>query len=107
MSGVAYGSTRIAAGKVQQVLNWPGTQDTYRKIPTCLLYDQNGRVLAWGIEAKSNGPIPGTYKCEWVSPPFMTKIFVTHHLRLSLNCTLSLPYFGTREASTLVYHLYQ
>lgn len=67
MSGVAYGSTRIAGGKVQQVLNWPGTQDTYRKIPTCLLYDESGRVLAWGIEAKSSGPIPGTYKCEWVS----------------------------------------
>lgn len=67
MSGVAYGSTRLSGGKVQQVLNWPGTQDTYRKIPTCLLYDEHGRVLSWGVEAKSSGPIPGTYKCEWVS----------------------------------------
>ena len=67
MSGVAYGSTRISAGKVQQVLNWPGTPETYRKIPTCLLYDEHGRVLSWGVEAKSAGPIAGTYKCEWVT----------------------------------------
>lgn len=66
MSGVAYGSTRIAGGKVQQVLHWPGTQDTYRKIPTCLIYDERGVVQSWGVEAKSAGPVPGTYKCEWV-----------------------------------------
>ncbi|KAI0656294.1 actin-like ATPase domain-containing protein [Cubamyces menziesii] len=64
-SGVAYGSSRIAAGKVQQILNWPGSFETFRKIPTCLLYDQNGQILAWGIEAKNAGPIPGAIKCEW------------------------------------------
>ena len=61
----AYGSSRIAAGKVQQILNWPGSFETFRKIPTCLLYDQSGEVIAWGIEAKNAGPMPGAIKCEW------------------------------------------
>ncbi|KAI9057551.1 actin-like ATPase domain-containing protein [Trametes sanguinea] len=61
-SGVAYGSSRIAAGKVQQILNWPGSFETFRKIPTCLLYDESGQVIAWGLEAKSAGPIPGAVK---------------------------------------------
>ncbi|KZT37177.1 hypothetical protein SISSUDRAFT_1071277 [Sistotremastrum suecicum HHB10207 ss-3] len=65
MSGVAYGSSRFAGGRVQQILNWPGSQENFRKIPTCLLYDDQGRVLAWGLEAKNLGPIPGTIRCEW------------------------------------------
>ncbi|KAK0213492.1 hypothetical protein IW262DRAFT_1516552 [Armillaria fumosa] len=64
-SGVAYGSSRIAGGKVQQILTWPGSFETFRKIPTCLLYDDQGRVLAWGLEAKNAGPLPDTLKCEW------------------------------------------
>ncbi|KAF9445980.1 actin-like ATPase domain-containing protein [Macrolepiota fuliginosa MF-IS2] len=64
-SGVAYGSSRIAGGKVQQILNWPGSFETFRKIPTCLLYDEYGRVLAWGLEAKNATPMDGTLKCEW------------------------------------------
>ncbi|KAH8101329.1 actin-like ATPase domain-containing protein [Cristinia sonorae] len=64
-SGVAYGSSRIASGKVQQILNWPGSFETFRKIPTCLLYDEWGKVIAWGIEAKNASPLPGTVKCEW------------------------------------------
>ncbi|KAF8970592.1 hypothetical protein BDZ97DRAFT_1790034 [Flammula alnicola] len=64
-SGVAYGSSRIAGGKVQQILTWPGSFETFRKIPTCLLYDEFGRVLAWGLEAKNSGPMPGTTRCEW------------------------------------------
>lgn len=64
-SGVAYGSSRIAGGQVQQILNWPGSTETFRKIPTCLLYDEHGRVLAWGLEAKNAGPMAGTTKCEW------------------------------------------
>ncbi|KAJ7619528.1 actin-like ATPase domain-containing protein [Roridomyces roridus] len=63
-SGVAYGSSRIAAGRVQQIIQWPGSSETYRKIPTCLLYDEQGRVLAWGLEAK-NASIPGTSRFEW------------------------------------------
>jgi hypothetical protein len=61
----AYGSSRIAGGKVQQILHWPGSFETFRKIPTCLLYDEHGRVLAWGLEAKNASPIPGSIRCEW------------------------------------------
>lgn len=64
-SGVAYGSSRIAGGQVQQILNWPGSFETFRKIPTCLLYDEQGRVLAWGLEAKNASPMAGTTRCEW------------------------------------------
>ncbi|KAH9922307.1 actin-like ATPase domain-containing protein [Epithele typhae] len=72
-SGVAYGSSRIAGGKVQQILNWPGSFETFRKIPTCILYDQHGEVMAWGIEAKNAGPMPGAVKCEWF------KLFLEPH----------------------------
>ena len=61
----AYGSSRIAGGKVQQILNWPGSFETFRKIPTCLLYDERGAVAAWGIQAKTASPQPGATKCEW------------------------------------------
>jgi hypothetical protein len=64
-SGVAYGSSRIAHGVVQQILVWPGTDETFRKIPTCLLYDENCKVKAWGLDAKASGNFPGAYKCEW------------------------------------------
>ncbi|KAF9511532.1 hypothetical protein BS47DRAFT_1330881 [Hydnum rufescens UP504] len=64
-SGVAYGSARIASGKVQQILSWPGASETFRKIPTCLVYDDAGCVLAWGLKAKNMSPIPGTTRCEW------------------------------------------
>lgn len=61
----AYGSARISQGQVQQILTWPGSFETFRKIPTCLLYDESGRVLAWGLEAKNASPMPGTVRCEW------------------------------------------
>ncbi|KAJ7778510.1 actin-like ATPase domain-containing protein [Mycena metata] len=66
-SGVAYGSSRLGttSGKVQQIINWPGSSETFRKIPTCLLYDELGRVLAWGLEAKNASAIPGTSRYEW------------------------------------------
>ncbi|KAJ6486664.1 hypothetical protein C8R45DRAFT_995477 [Mycena sanguinolenta] len=64
-SGVAYGSSRLASGKVRQILNWPGSSETFRKIPTCLLYDEQGRVLAWGLEAKHASAMPGTSRYEW------------------------------------------
>ncbi|GLB44621.1 putative actin-like ATPase domain-containing protein [Lyophyllum shimeji] len=72
-SGVAYGSSRIAGGQVQQILNWPGSFETFRKIPTCLLYDEHGRILAWGLEAKNASPMPGTTRCEWF------KLFLEPH----------------------------
>ena len=64
-SGVSYGSSRIASGTVQQILIWPGASENFRKIPTCLLYDEGGRVAAWGLEAKNASPSPGTTRCEW------------------------------------------
>ncbi|KAI0060113.1 actin-like ATPase domain-containing protein [Artomyces pyxidatus] len=64
-SGVAYGSSRIAGGNVQQILNWPGSLETFRKVPTCLLYDERGQVLKWGLEAKHASAPPGSIKCEW------------------------------------------
>jgi hypothetical protein len=64
----AYGSSRVNDGRVQQILHWPGSFETFRKVPTCLLYDSNGQVLAWGLEAKNAGPMPGTARCEWCVP---------------------------------------
>ncbi|KAI0297007.1 hypothetical protein B0F90DRAFT_1742262 [Multifurca ochricompacta] len=72
-SGVAYGSSRIAAGKVQQILHWPGSMETFRKVPTCIVYDERGQVLAWGLEAKNANPVPGSIKCEWF------KLFLEPH----------------------------
>ncbi|EJD43571.1 hypothetical protein AURDEDRAFT_66345 [Auricularia subglabra TFB-10046 SS5] len=64
-SGVAYGSSRIAGGKVQQILRWPNALETFRKVPTCLLYDEFGRVLAWGLEARHATLSGGMVRCEW------------------------------------------
>ncbi|KAL1738279.1 hypothetical protein HDZ31DRAFT_70178, partial [Schizophyllum fasciatum] len=64
-SGVAYGSSRIDGGRVRQILHWPGSDETFRKIPTCLVYDMYGRVVAWGLEAKNMSPVEGTIRCEW------------------------------------------
>lgn len=72
-SGVAYGSSRIAGGQVQQILHWPGSLETFRKVPTTLLYDDKGQVLAWGLEAKNASPFPGAVKCEWF------KLFLEPH----------------------------
>lgn len=66
-SGVAYRSSRIFSGKVQQILHWPGTNDTFRKIPTCILYDDHGKVKAWGLEAKNASLSPDMWKCEWLA----------------------------------------
>lgn len=64
-SGVAYASSRIHSGTIQQILHWPGSFETFRKVPTCLLYDEHGQVIAWGLEAKNASPMLGTYRCEW------------------------------------------
>ncbi|KAG8718337.1 hypothetical protein FRC09_012815 [Ceratobasidium sp. 395] len=64
-SGVAFGSSRIAGGRVQQILQWPGSFENFRKIPTCLLYNEHGQVLTWGLEAKNAPPMPGSIRCEW------------------------------------------
>jgi hypothetical protein len=59
------------AGQVRQILTWPGSYETYRKVPTCILYSQTShstpaQILAWGLEAKSSAVTSeGMYKCEW------------------------------------------
>ncbi|GJN93855.1 hypothetical protein Rhopal_006914-T1 [Rhodotorula paludigena] len=69
-SGVAYGSNRHMSGQVRQILNWPGSYETYRKVPTCIAYYQptpadEAIVVAWGTEAKAMTLREGFYKVEW------------------------------------------
>lgn len=66
-SGVAYGSTRLFSGQIKQILSWPGSYETYRKVPSCILYlqespEEEARVIAWGLEAKSASLGPGMVK---------------------------------------------
>ncbi|CED82701.1 dihydrolipoyl dehydrogenase [Phaffia rhodozyma] len=64
-SGVAYGSSRIQSGENKQIVHWPGSQGTFRKIPTCIVYSPSGQVIAWGVEAEALGVLPAGYvKCE-------------------------------------------
>ncbi|KAG9123097.1 hypothetical protein FRC07_000233 [Ceratobasidium sp. 392] len=51
-TGVAYGSSQIAGGRVQLLQQWPGAYENLRKVPTCLLYNGQGQVLEWGQNAK-------------------------------------------------------
>ncbi|BGP19763.1 hypothetical protein JCM10213_003609 [Rhodosporidiobolus nylandii] len=69
-TGIAYGSSRLFAGQIRQILSWPGSYETYRKVPTCILYEQHdpsqeAKVVAWGIEAKNATIRTGLIKCEW------------------------------------------
>ncbi|KAH8919099.1 actin-like ATPase domain-containing protein [Atractiella rhizophila] len=80
-SGVAYASSRLtsiasstggtANAEIRQILNWPGSYETYRKVPTCMLYsiptrmDEEARILAWGLEAKNATVMDGMLRCEW------------------------------------------
>ncbi|BGP27361.1 hypothetical protein Rt10032_c22g6599 [Rhodotorula toruloides] len=69
-SGVAYGSSRHMGGTVRQILNWPGSYETFRKVPTCIAYYQasphdEAVAVAWGIEAKAMTLREGFYKVEW------------------------------------------
>ncbi|KAM0747875.1 hypothetical protein T439DRAFT_366092 [Meredithblackwellia eburnea MCA 4105] len=69
-TGVAYGSNRLMQGQVRQILSWPGSFETYRKVPSCILYAQRSpsepaQILAWGLEAKSAAIQEGMYKVEW------------------------------------------
>ncbi|KDQ12012.1 hypothetical protein BOTBODRAFT_113646 [Botryobasidium botryosum FD-172 SS1] len=67
-SGVAYGHARLTAGQIHQIITWPDTDETFRKIPTCLLYDKDGRLIAWGVAAEraqhlyDSGEV---YFCKW------------------------------------------
>lgn len=67
-SGIAYGSSRLFSGQIRQILSWPGSYETYRKVPTCIAYYQptpssEAVIVAWGIEAKAMTLREGFYKC--------------------------------------------
>ncbi|GAA5878397.1 hypothetical protein JCM8547_007907 [Rhodosporidiobolus lusitaniae] len=69
-SGVAFGSQRHMGGAVRQILSWPGSYETFRKVPTCIAYYQptpssEAVIVAWGIEAKAMTVREGFYKVEW------------------------------------------
>ncbi|GJN93743.1 hypothetical protein Rhopal_006800-T1 [Rhodotorula paludigena] len=69
-SGIAYGSSRLFAGQIRQILSWPGSYETYRKVPTCILYEQQdpedeAKIVSWGLEAKNATVTKGLIKCEW------------------------------------------
>ncbi|GAA6040443.1 hypothetical protein JCM8097_004552 [Rhodosporidiobolus ruineniae] len=69
-SGVAFGSNRHMGGAVRQILQWPGSYETYRKIPTCIVYyqptpNEAAIIASWGIEAKAFTARPGYLKIEW------------------------------------------
>ncbi|GAA5889552.1 hypothetical protein JCM5296_005983 [Sporobolomyces johnsonii] len=71
-SGIAYGSSRLFAGQsqIRQILSWPGSYETYRKVPTCILYEQHSpdeeaKIVSWGLEAKNATVGKGLIKCEW------------------------------------------
>jgi hypothetical protein len=71
-TGIAYGSSRLFSGQVRQILTWPGSYETYRKVPTCILYEQHdpeqeAKVVAWGIEAKNATVTRGLIKCVFSS----------------------------------------
>ncbi|KDR78750.1 hypothetical protein GALMADRAFT_93837 [Galerina marginata CBS 339.88] len=63
-SGVAYGSPTLTNGQIKVVLNWPGYLEKYRKIPTTLLYDETGSVIAWGLTAAHSAPESGQFICH-------------------------------------------
>ncbi|GAA5969837.1 hypothetical protein JCM3765_004591 [Sporobolomyces pararoseus] len=69
-SGVAYGSSRLFSGQIRSILSWPGSYETFRKVPTCIAYYQDSpneeaQVIAWGLEASSLSIREGFYKVEW------------------------------------------
>lgn len=69
-SGVAYGSSRLIAGGIRSILNWPGSYENFRKVPTCIAYYQaspkeDAQVVAWGLEASSLPSREGLFRVEW------------------------------------------
>ncbi|KAG8792900.1 hypothetical protein FRC12_004556 [Ceratobasidium sp. 428] len=47
---VAY-ATNITE-RITQIVQWPGSDQNMRRIPTCLRYNERGEVQTWGIEAQ-------------------------------------------------------
>ncbi|KAF9505886.1 hypothetical protein BS47DRAFT_1306012 [Hydnum rufescens UP504] len=82
LSGVACGQS---LDKVQQIL-WPGP---HRRVPTSLVYDAQGRVVAWGHKSHVVELERGWIRCEMFKPwlylngaldhfPSMFPVRVTH-----------------------------
>lgn len=90
----AYGSSRIAGGQVQQILNWPGSFETFRKVcfytslshrcraligevrfqPVCFMMT---KVESWLGGWKQRMPVPwlgqpsvNGLNCSWNPTPF-------------------------------------
>ncbi|GAA5899544.1 hypothetical protein JCM6882_001146 [Rhodosporidiobolus microsporus] len=69
-TGIAYSSSRLFAGQIRQILSWPGSYKTYRKVPTCIPYEQydpsqEAKIVSWGNEAKNATVTRGLLKCKW------------------------------------------
>ncbi|KAF9511530.1 hypothetical protein BS47DRAFT_1395036 [Hydnum rufescens UP504] len=62
-SGLSY--TTSSNGKVIPIISWPGSSDPFRKIPTCLVYDNLGDLRAWGLQARDINLRRGWLRCEW------------------------------------------
>jgi hypothetical protein len=62
-SGVSYASS--TNGKVIPITSWPGSNDPFHKIPTCLVYDGRGDLRAWGFRARDINLRRGWVRCEW------------------------------------------
>jgi hypothetical protein len=83
--------------------------ETFRKVPTCLLYDERGQVLAWGLEAKNANPVPGSIKCEWydmVTATIPVSKVTSVTSPTGSNYSSSLMHFEIRPQSTHDYLLY-
>ncbi|KAF9511523.1 hypothetical protein BS47DRAFT_1166643 [Hydnum rufescens UP504] len=62
-SGVSYATS--SNGKVIPILSWLGSSDACRKIPTRLVYDNQGDLRAWGPQARDMNLRNGWVRCEW------------------------------------------
>ncbi|KAF9511742.1 hypothetical protein BS47DRAFT_1298549, partial [Hydnum rufescens UP504] len=69
-TGVSYAIS--TPGEVHQILAWPGSSDSFSKVPTCLVYDALGDIRAWGLEAVDINLKKGWLRCElfklWLDP---------------------------------------
>jgi hypothetical protein len=75
--------------------------ETFRKVPTCLLYDERGQVMAWGLEAKSANAAPGCIKCEWYETGgFLLLLHELEHATLFFRFKLFLEPHALRDQST-------
>ncbi|KAK4702478.1 hypothetical protein P7C70_g3743, partial [Phenoliferia sp. Uapishka_3] len=98
-SGVSYASEKHFGEQTRMVLSWPGTDEHFRKIPTCLIYraaypgekDEYGQpvvgftVASWGLVAKRSAAGPNEYKCEWF------KLYLTPDGQDAQNPSIVLP----------------